>query len=217
MRLLHTFAVLGGDARQHYLAELLTASGFTVHTFAVPELPRHCRVAWKRSVSQADAVCLSTARRHLRCDHRSLRPHTRAPFEPPAGALPSSLAAASAPLKRSCKRRTHPIMIILQNSALATQNASLTAEGALLLALQAMPIAIRDSAVLVTGFGRIGKSLAAKASRARRTCHAHHAQPGKLPRHRAALLHPRRNWPLPRRPIAIRRDLQHRPRAHLLS
>ncbi len=39
MRLLHTFAVLGGDARQHYLAALLTASGFTVHTFAVPELP----------------------------------------------------------------------------------------------------------------------------------------------------------------------------------
>ena len=54
MRLLHTFAVLGGDARQHYLAELLTASGFTVHTFAVPELP-NTAASLEESVSQADA------------------------------------------------------------------------------------------------------------------------------------------------------------------
>ena len=57
--MLHTFAVLGGDARQHYLAELLTASGFTVHTFAVPELP-NTAASLEESVSQADAVCLPT-------------------------------------------------------------------------------------------------------------------------------------------------------------
>ena len=55
MRLLHTFAVLGGDARQRYLAALLTASGFTVHTFAVPEL-QDTAASLEETVSQIDAV-----------------------------------------------------------------------------------------------------------------------------------------------------------------
>ena len=59
MRLLHTFAVLGGDARQRYLAALLTASGFTVHTFAVPEL-QDTAASLEETVSQIDAVCLPT-------------------------------------------------------------------------------------------------------------------------------------------------------------
>ena len=160
MRLLHTFAVLGGDARQHYLAELLTASGFTVHTFAVPELP-NTAASLEESVSQADAVCLPTPAvtsgaitglsgltpAHL----LSLLPERAVVFGGGLGAFKTLL-----------QRTDTPYYDLLQNTALAAQNASLTAEGALLLALQAMPIAIRDSAVLVTGFGRIGKSLSAK-------------------------------------------------------
>ena len=160
MRLLHTFAVIGGDARQHYLAELLTASGFTVHTFAVPELP-NTAASLEESVSQADAVCLPTPAvtsgaitglsgltpAHL----LSLLPERAVVFGGGLGAFKTLL-----------QKTNTPYYDLLQNSALAIENASLTAEGALLLALQAMPIAIRDSAVLVTGFGRIGKSLSAK-------------------------------------------------------
>ena len=158
--MLHTFAVLGGDARQHYLAELLTASGFTVHTFAVPELP-NTAASLEESVSQADAVCLPTPAvtsgaitglsgltpAHL----LSLLPERAVVFGGGLGAFKTLL-----------QRTDTPYYDLLQNTALAAQSAPLPAEGALLLALQAMPIAIRDSAVLVTGFGRIGKSLSAK-------------------------------------------------------
>ena len=160
MRLLHTFAVLGADARQRYLAELLAASGFAVHTFAVPELPGAAS-SLEEAVSQADAVCLPTPAitsgaitglPELTPAHLlSLLPERAVVFGGGLGAC------------RTLLQKTHtPYYDLLQNSALAAQNASLTAEGALLLALQAMPISIRNANVLVTGFGRIGKSLSAK-------------------------------------------------------
>ena len=153
MRLLHTFAVLGGDARQHYLAELLTASGFTVHTFAVPELP-NTAASFEESVSQADAVCLPTPAvtsgaitglsgltpAHL----LSLLPERAVVFGGGLGAFKTLL-----------QRRTHPIMISCKIPS--RHRKCLSPPKALLPRCKAMPIAIRDSAVLVTGFGRIGK------------------------------------------------------------
>ena len=160
MRLLHTFAVLGGDARQHYLAALLTASGFTVHTFAVPEL-QDTAASLEETVSQIDAVCLPTpaVTSGAITGLPGLTPARLLSFLPESAVV---FGGGLGAFRTLLQRTKTPYYDILQNSALATQNASLTAEGALLLALQAMPIAIRDSAVLVTGFGRIGKSLAAK-------------------------------------------------------
>ena len=82
MRLLHTFAVLGGDARQRYLAALLTASGFTVHTFAVPEL-QDTAASLEETVSQIDAVCLPTPA--VTSGAITGLPGPRAPFELSAG------------------------------------------------------------------------------------------------------------------------------------
>ena len=157
--MLHTFAVLGGDARQRYLSACLRDSGFAVHTFAVPELPD--TACLEDAVSQADAVCLPTPA-------VASGAITGLPTVTPAhllSLLPERAVVFGGGLsafKTLLQKTNTPYYDFLQNSALAVQNASLTAEGALLLALQAMPISIRDSSVLITGFGRIGKSLAAK-------------------------------------------------------
>ena len=127
--MLHTFAVLGGDARQHYLAELLTASGFTVHTFAVPELPNTAASLEESAVTSGAITGLSgLTPAHL----LSLLPERAVVFGGGLGAFKTLL-----------QRMDTPYYDLLQNTALAAQNASLTAEGALLIALQAIPLAIR--------------------------------------------------------------------------
>ena len=160
MRLLHTFAVLGGDSRQRYLAELLSTSGFAVHTFAVPELP-DTAPSLEEAVSPADAVCLPTPAitSGAITGLPELTPaHLLSLLPEHAVVFGGSLGACKTLLQKT----NTPHYDLLQNSALAIENASLTAEGALLLALQAMPIAMQNAHVLVTGFGRIGKSLSAK-------------------------------------------------------
>lgn len=57
--MIHTIAVLGGDARQRYLSELLSSAQFSVRTFGVPDLPDSAPSA-PEAASQADAVCLPT-------------------------------------------------------------------------------------------------------------------------------------------------------------
>lgn len=160
MRLIHTIAVLGGDARQRYLSELLSSAQFSVRTFGVPGLPDSAPSALE-AASQADAVCLPTPA-------IASGAVTGLPDLTPAqllSALPPDTVVFGGGLGtfRSLLQRTGtPYYDMLQNPALALANASVTAEGAILLALQAMPITLQDADVLLTGFGRIGKSLARK-------------------------------------------------------
>ena len=159
MRLIHTIAVLGGDARQRYLSELLSSAQFSVRTFGVPGLPDSAPSALE-AASQADAVCLPTPA-------IASGAVTGLPDLTPAqllSALPPDTVVFGGGLGtfRSLLQRTDtPYYDMLQNPALALANASVTAEGAILLALQA-PITLQDADVLLTGFGRIGKSLAGK-------------------------------------------------------
>ena len=160
MRLIHTIAVLGGDARQRYLSELLSRAQFSVRTFGVPGLPDNAPSAME-AASQADAVCLPTPA-------VASGAITGLPDLTPAqllSALTPDTVVFGGGLGafRSLLQKTNtPYYDMLQNPALALSNASVTAEGAILLALQALPITLQDANVLVTGFGRIGKSLAGK-------------------------------------------------------
>ena len=160
MRLIHTIAVLGGDARQRYLSELLSSAQFSVRTFGVPGLPDSAPSALE-AASQADAVCLPTPA-------VASGAITGLPDLTPAQLLsaltPDTIVfGGGLGAFRSLLQKTNtPYCDMLQNPALALSNASVTAEGAILLALQALPITLQDANVLVTGFGRIGKSLAGK-------------------------------------------------------
>lgn len=160
MRLIHTIAVLGGDARQRYLAGLLRESDFTVRTFAVPGLT-NTAPSVQQAVQNADAVCLPTP---------AVRSGSITGFETLTPAQLLSCLDESTVLfggglgafKTLLQKTNTPHYDFLQSTTLALENAALTAEGALCLALQAMPEALQDAFVLVTGFGRIGKSLARK-------------------------------------------------------
>ena len=160
MRLIHTIAVLGGDARQRYLAELLTASGFAVHAYAVPGLP-DSDACVEDAILQSDAVCLPTpavASGAISGLAKLTPAHLLSCMPEHAVLFGGGLGTF-----RSLLQKTNtPYYDVLRNSALAAANASVTAEGAILLALQAMPITLRGACLLVTGFGRIGKSLSMK-------------------------------------------------------
>ena len=160
MRLIHTIAVLGGDARQRYLAELLLDSGFTVQTFAVPGLPDTASSA-AEATKDADAVCLPTpaVRSGSVTGFDTLTPAQLLSFLKEGAVVYGGGLGA---FKTLLQKTNTPHYDFLQAPALTLQNAALTAEGAVLLALQAMPESLQDSNVLVTGFGRIGKSLARK-------------------------------------------------------
>ena len=80
MRLIHTIAVLGGDARQRYLSELLSSAQFSVRTFGVPGLPDSAPSALE-AASQADAVCLPTPAIASGAVTGLPRPHTRTASE----------------------------------------------------------------------------------------------------------------------------------------
>ena len=126
----------------------------------MPDLPDSAPSALE-AASQADAVCLPTPA-------IASGAVTGLPDLTPAqllSALPPDTVVFGGGLGtfRSLLQRTGtPYYDMLQNPALALANASVTAEGAILLALQAMPITLQDADVLLTGFGRIGKSLAGK-------------------------------------------------------
>lgn len=160
MHLIHSIAVLGSDARQRYLTELLDANGFEARPFGVPGLPDRADSALQ-AAADADAVCLAV-------------PAVK------AGALngldtitPAQLLSAMrdgavlfggglGAFRTLLQKTNTPCYDLLQNDALTLANAAVTAEGAVLLAMQALPITIRGSSMLVTGFGRIGTSLAMK-------------------------------------------------------
>ena len=160
MRLIHTIALLGGDARQRYLAELLSGHEFDPVPFGVPGLPDRFSSALE-IVSQADAVCLPIPA-------VTSGAITGLPTLTPAqllSAMPDHAVLFGGGLGacKSLLRQTGtPCYDFLQDSALTISNAAVTAEGAVCLAMQALPITLHGAQTLVTGFGRIGKSLAMK-------------------------------------------------------
>lgn len=155
MYLIQTFAILGGDRRQFYLASQLMASGFSVACHQVPGLP-DTHPSLHAALAQAEAVLLPIP---------ALQNGTEIRGAP--GLTPASVQAALAPRARIFGGALpenlfagHKHYDYLKDEPLAIQNAALTAEAALVPALQALPGGLAGNAVLIVGFGRIGKCLA---------------------------------------------------------
>lgn len=55
--MIHTIAVLGGDARQRYLSELLSSAQFSVRTFGVPDLPDSAPSAPEAASRRTPSAC----------------------------------------------------------------------------------------------------------------------------------------------------------------
>lgn len=160
MRLLYSIALLGGDARQRYLAALFRRAGYPVLCYGVPGLADSSD-SLAATLCGAQIICLGMPAVRAGCltGLPSCTPQQLAALLPPEGILFGGGLSDFTPALLPPAVR---VFDYLQDPALLCANAELTAEGALSLALQALPIALKDASVLVTGFGRIGKSLAMK-------------------------------------------------------
>ena len=154
-----SFCLIGGDGRQLVLAELLTQSGARVDTLALSDAaPDFAVAAW------ADCVLLPMPL-------EGAPGRLFAPLHPAPVSLPAVLdvlrprqllfAGKVGPTVQSMAReRNLTLHDYLLRPELAIANAVPTAEGALALAMEALPITLHQSRVLVTGFGRVGRCTA---------------------------------------------------------
>ena len=157
------FAVLGGDDRFARLCRLLRADGHIVRPFALERALSDCVSDARGAVAGADCVLLP-----LPCEKDGMLFAPLSAEKLPAAPLLSAAAQGTpvfagkppAPLLSACRRQGLPLTDWLRREDFALRNAALTAEGALALLLQGDG-ALRGSRVLIGGFGRIGRFLAA--------------------------------------------------------
>ncbi len=145
------FALLGGDARQLYLAEALRQAGHTVSTYAVPDMEN------TGNVSRAEVVLLPTPA----LDAEGRVRGTTLTAREAADLCPAGATVIGGKV-RELKNIFPGITDCAAWETLAIANAVPTAEGALHLAMEAMPGTIQGSRFLVIGAGRIGLCLARK-------------------------------------------------------
>ena len=158
------FALMGGDGRSVRLAELLRADGHEVRAFALERAMEGCATSAAEAAAGAGCIVLPLP--------SMKNGRLFAPFSAGERAVPPLLAAVSPgtpviaggaeeELRAACRRGGLPLTDLLRREDFALRNAELTAEGAVGLLLQGEG-ALRDSEVLIAGFGRIGRRLASK-------------------------------------------------------
>ena len=160
--MLKTITVLGGDARQRYLAARLMAGGFSVETCQVPGLP-DSSAGLHAALCHARAVALPmpalTKELWIRAEPRPI------PLVSVLESLSPGTVVFGGPLDAAAETfAQYPVILsdYMKSPSLAAGNAVPTAEGAIQLAMERLPITLSGSRCLVVGFGRIGKALAAR-------------------------------------------------------
>lgn len=161
------FAVLGGDMRQAKLAELLSADGFAVSTFAIDKIRLDSAITQEASLKDAvkEAECVILP---LPVTSREGMLNTLL-----SGGLFTmrEIFTALSPEQLICAGKvndaTHElatsmgleVIDYLKREELAVSNAVAAAEGAIQLIMEETPITVCHARCLVIGFGRIGKIL----------------------------------------------------------
>lgn len=162
-----TFAVIGGDMRQAKLAEMLSADGHIVYTFALEKadmLPAVVKTTeLQQTLFPADCVILP-----LPVSGKAGFVNT--PVSKEICSLdeiftelkPNQLVCAGL-VDEACRKKakSHGVSVIdyYAREELMIANAVCTAEGAIAIAMDNTAITLCGSKILVTGFGRIGKVL----------------------------------------------------------
>ena len=165
------FWVVGGDMRQAKLAELLSADGHTVHTYALEELGPLAGVHAAEDLGEAElADCVV-----LPLPAAGEGGRLNAPLSGVAHPMEEVLAALR-PGQVVCAGRVDPATAALAEGRgltlhdyftreeLAVANAVPTAEGAIQIAMEELPITLHGARVLVIGYGRLGRALAPRLS-----------------------------------------------------
>lgn len=162
-----TYAVIGGDLRQAYIANRIAADGKKVYALLLEENP----------TLQQDLICKKSVEKVLpRCDVVILPlplsvddEHVNAPFSKDKLTLKrcfdsiqsDTVVFAGKAGKAGNLAEDYGLEIIdyLEREELAIKNAAITAEAAVAIAIEEQPVGILGSNCLVTGHGRIAKSL----------------------------------------------------------
>jgi len=141
-----TYAVVGEDLRQRWLAALLEARGIPVLQPADFCMPADVFLLPVPTVTKAGTLS-----------------GTAIPFSAFLRSLPSGTeiwGSGLTPFYQEAQQANLTLNDFTSHELFASENALPTAEGALQLAMEELPATIRGSSFLVIGFGRIGKQLA---------------------------------------------------------
>lgn len=143
-------AVIGGDARQQYLADALADSGYAVRTYGIDDIPG--AVSCDTIVEAADSCCAVIfpvrPRENINENINKICAADGAlifAWNPDTSAAEASAA------------RGYRLYDLLTDEALTVKNAQLTAEGTLSLFMNEKATSVLGSRVLVTGSGRVAK------------------------------------------------------------
>ena len=166
------FWVVGGDMRQAKMAELLSADGHTVHTYALDRLGELGEgVLQEENLEQArlaDCVVLPLP---VTGEGTLLNTPLSAGIHPLSGVLdalrPGQAICAgrvSEAVEAMAAQRGLTLHDYFAREELAVANSVPTAEGAIQIAMEELPITLHGARVLVIGYGRLGKLLSHRLS-----------------------------------------------------
>lgn len=163
-----SFAVIGGDLRQVHLAGLLAADGYNVFAAGfdrdVSVSPDVIRLkSPTEAVKKSNCVILPLP---FSVDGLTVNaPFARIPFPLPDiwdPVSPDTLVTGGKfdkSAKEAAGKRGYRLVDYYDREELAVLNTIPTAEGAIQIAMEELPITINRSKCLVTGFGRVAKTL----------------------------------------------------------
>ena len=162
----YKIAVIGGDKRQVYLAQILAARGYDVAACGLCENVHGERIrettALSEALEQADAVVCPVP--FLRSgkitgSYEAVDMNTETLFGKMPG--PTEIFAGNIPdnIRGYAEKQGHKVYDMMQEEQVASMNAVATAEGAVAEAITRSPVNLTKSRCLILGYGRCGSAL----------------------------------------------------------
>lgn len=153
--------LIGGDGRQAMLAKLLADDGHRVHTYGL-EQQLLCEDG-PEGVENASGVILplpvlgSDGLLHTPCSSLRLRAEDVLDRLHPGQKVLGGRVTGR--LRAMAAERGLTVTDYFEQEDLAVRNAIPTAEGAIRIAMEALPVTLHGTRVLILGFGRLGQAL----------------------------------------------------------
>ena len=165
MTTMKNILLAGGDRRFRFLADHLTAEGIPLTVFGLGDRSDIRHIGEIRSSPDILILPLPAT---------TDGEHLSAPLSPelppvklshlldlchPHSRIYAGVTAAGSSLKEACEKRSLRLIDYLADEPFTLFNADATAEAALALAIEKLPCTLRGTKLLITGSGRIAKSL----------------------------------------------------------
>lgn len=162
MKTPNILSALGGDSRQAYITEFFANEGFDIRRYGIGGAEDNC-ASEEEAISDADYLLLPVPVTkdgyRLNCERDILLFDIIKKIPKDCMVLAGKLPPA---IKDYFESNEIKYFDYFGDKRYVWENADITAEGAVYMLMQELDIAVRESKVLICGYGRIGKSLAKK-------------------------------------------------------